>query len=263
MIYYLIKTKIDERLEYLSAIKEFKINKYLSLKLEKGITNIYVQGRLFQQYKFLLLDIPLENSEEYTDINSIDEAADRLGWQYDGQVEASQYKIDPDTEFWGHCSNLQAWVENEYDTSLLHSNLAFPLLKRLVKAGDQGAKRVFKEEIVKRLESRYLPTILYLAEEGYDDYLTRQEWYYGLFGFDKQGFTEADTLLELESIIGKKLYLIKEVKYEEFYAFSIDNRRVKGLIIDYFETEELPDIMGTLIHLKELFFKSNLFIWLD
>ncbi|MFX1237046.1 MAG: hypothetical protein ACFFAS_03805 [Promethearchaeota archaeon] len=50
--------------------------------------------------------------------------------------------IPPETEFLVHCSNLQAWVEHGYDARLIHSNLAFPLLKRLCEVGDPQAKRM-------------------------------------------------------------------------------------------------------------------------
>ncbi len=52
--------------------------------------------------------------------------------------------ILPIKEFWGHCSNLQAWAEYGYDTRLLHPNLAFPLLEKLATVGDPIAKKVFK-----------------------------------------------------------------------------------------------------------------------
>ncbi len=77
------------------------------------------------------------------------------------------YNIPPETEFWAHCSNLQAWVENNYDTCILHSNLAFPLLKMLSEEGDPKAKKVFKEEIAKRISNGYYPTIEYLILEDY------------------------------------------------------------------------------------------------
>ena len=35
--------------------KEFKINEYITLRLEHGDTNIYVNGGLFNQCKFLML----------------------------------------------------------------------------------------------------------------------------------------------------------------------------------------------------------------
>jgi hypothetical protein len=41
--------------------------------------------------------------------------------------------------------------------------------------GDPLAKRVFKEEIAKRLASGYINTVLYLFEGGYIEYLTELE----------------------------------------------------------------------------------------
>ncbi|GAG33309.1 unnamed protein product, partial [marine sediment metagenome] len=111
---------------------EFKVNKYLELKLESAKTNLYVGGKLFNQCKFLLLNIPEDGVRDYDEIESIDEAAEEL----DSSMEPGRLKkhyLSPDTEFWGHCSNLQAWYENDYDTRMLHRNLAFTLLKALVK----------------------------------------------------------------------------------------------------------------------------------
>jgi len=70
-------------------------------------------------------------------------------------------------EFKGHCSNLQAWVEYDYDTRLLHRNLAFPLLKRLVSVGDGKAKHRFFLEVEKRFKSGYPTVQTYLIIEGY------------------------------------------------------------------------------------------------
>jgi len=154
--------------------RELKINDYLALKLEKDRTNIYVGGRLFNQCKYLLLDIPINKIRDYDEIQSIDEAAEKL----DSSMErGGRYKdeISPETEFWGHCSNIQAWYENSYNTNLLHRNLAFQLLKALVKAGEPLAKKVFKEEIAVRFESGYPSVVLYLIKEGYLDYLNEEE----------------------------------------------------------------------------------------
>ncbi len=151
-------------------MKEFKINKFLTLKLEEDKTNIYINERLFEQCKYLMLNIAIDKIESYEEINSIDEAADVLGWTYDGQ-EGVTYEIDPETEFWGHCSNVQVWAEQDYDTRLLHSNLSFPLLAELVKAGDPIAKKVINEEIIKRFESGSPNVMLFLIKQGYTKYL--------------------------------------------------------------------------------------------
>ncbi len=55
--------------------------------------------------------------------------------------------------------------KTNYDTRLIHSNLAFPLLKMLAEVGNQKHKELFKEEIALRFESGYPSTMLYLIEE--------------------------------------------------------------------------------------------------
>ena len=57
---------------------QFKINNYLTLRLERGASNIYVGGRLFNQCKYLLLNIPTSNVKKFKNIESIDEAIETL-----------------------------------------------------------------------------------------------------------------------------------------------------------------------------------------
>ncbi len=155
------------------SLKEFKVNDFITLKLEGNNTVIYVDGKKFNHCKYLLLKIPIDEIETFEDIESIDEAAEKL----DKSMERRNKKVDvpPATEFWGHCSNLQAWAENNYDTRLLHSNLSFPLLKKLTKAGDIVAKKVFKNEIVERFSSGHSTVMKYLAVRGYLSYLNEEE----------------------------------------------------------------------------------------
>lgn len=153
---------------------EFAVNDYITLKLEQGVTNVYVEEELYQQCSYLLINVPIKEIRKFDDIKSIDEATEMLGGTQKGQ-EGIVYKIEPKTEFWGHCSNLQAWYEHNYDTRVLHSNLAFPLLKKLTEVGDPIAKKVFKTEIVERLESGSISVFTYLCEEGYLSYLEEDE----------------------------------------------------------------------------------------
>ncbi|KKM24525.1 hypothetical protein LCGC14_1604240, partial [marine sediment metagenome] len=131
-------------------------------------------------------NIPIKDIEMYEEIRSIDEISDlndhfliegNIYREVNGELYPSPllYNISPEAEFWAHSSNIQAWVEHDYDTCILHSNLAFPLLRELVKAGDLIAKRVFKEEIAKRIGSGYFTTIMYLILEGYLSFLTGEE----------------------------------------------------------------------------------------
>ena len=155
---------------------KFKINEYLELRLENGRSNIYIKGRLVNQCKYLLLTLSNDNFQDYDDIESIDEAAEKL----DRSLErggSKRFYLSPKDEFWGHCSNLQAWYENGYDTRILHRNLAFPLLKALMEAGDKQARRVFKEQIALRLESGHPSVVSFLVNQGYLNYLTKEEIY--------------------------------------------------------------------------------------
>ncbi|MFX1570006.1 MAG: leucine-rich repeat protein [Promethearchaeota archaeon] len=159
----------------LSPAKVFEINKYLKLKLEGGRTNIYVKGRRFQQCMYLLLNIPIDRIEDYDELESIDEAAEKLDRSLEGNHNRPILRISPEEEFQGHCSNIQAWAENGYDTRILHRNLAFPLLKRLSEVGDPLAKKVFSEEIAIRLASKHPTVIQYLTHNGYLRYLNPDE----------------------------------------------------------------------------------------
>ncbi|TXT62167.1 MAG: hypothetical protein BAJALOKI3v1_660026 [Promethearchaeota archaeon] len=124
-------------------LKEFKINKYIILKLENGITNIYINGKFFRKCKSLLFEIYPKNFNKYNSVNSIDEALSIYG----NEERKKIVELEPETEFWGH---------------LLHSNLSFPLLKELYKCGDIKARKQFIEEIISRLKSNYLPVKKYL-----------------------------------------------------------------------------------------------------
>lgn len=142
--------------------KTFEINEHLSVALRQGETIVLVCGRPFRQCKYLAFSFPAEQARSYDSVQSIDDL-ERL----DRSKQYGTLDIDPETEFWGHCSNLQAWAERGYDTRLLHRNLAFPLLKKLSEAGDTAAKRAFKDEVARRFSSGSLSVVEYLLEEGY------------------------------------------------------------------------------------------------
>ena len=152
----------------------FKVNEYITLKLEDGKTNIYVAGELFLQCKYLLLSIQVDEIQSLDEIKSIDEAAEILDKSQKG-FNSKKVEIPSEVEFWGHCSNLQAWYENNYDTRLLHSNLSLPLLKKLTEAGDSRAKKVFKKEVLQRLEYASDKIVLFLLENNYLKHFTKDE----------------------------------------------------------------------------------------
>ena len=145
---------------------EFKVNNYIKLKLEDGSTNIYINGKLFDQCKYILTRKRINELEDLLKLDSIDELEKRLDHSLEG-ITPDLINIPAETRFWVHCSNLQVWAENNYNTRLLHSNLSFPLLRKLSQIGDDQAKRVFKDEIIERIKSQNLKVIKYLILEKY------------------------------------------------------------------------------------------------
>lgn len=166
-----------------------KINNFISVRLEGRETTIYIRDSPFKQCKGLVLSIPVKDIDSFNEINSIDEAAELYSKKYefnqhnvwnDGLIPLEDFRDDkaqftPEQEFWVHSSNLQTWVEHNYDTRLLHSNLAFPLLQELVKAGDLKAVKAFKDEVAKRLSSGYYSTVVYLIEQDYLENFNSEE----------------------------------------------------------------------------------------
>ena len=76
-------------------MREFKVNEYISLKLEGNKTVIYVRGKRFYQCKFLLLNIPVDDVESLDEIESIDEAEKRLS----RKMERNKVIISPETDY--------------------------------------------------------------------------------------------------------------------------------------------------------------------
>ena len=146
--------------------KEFKINERLKLKLVGGQTVIYVDEKPFHQCKYLLLNLTQKDFKNFEYIESIDEAF-QIYNNMDKNHEKDRALIDPISEFIGHCSNLQAWYEYEYDLRILHSSLSIPLLKKLALLGDKKAIIRLKESISTRIASKNFNTIIFYLNEEY------------------------------------------------------------------------------------------------
>lgn len=80
---------------------------------------------------------------------------------------------------------------------LIDCRLGFPILKRLTELADPKAKRVFKEEIAKRINSNYAPVIRYLLIENY------------LENFDDEELKSIfDNNLFFQTFLANNLYLL-------------------------------------------------------
>ena len=267
----------------LPSENEFKVNEYITLKLEGGKSNIYVKGELFQQCKFLLLNIPVENISFLDEIESVDEASEKLNQSLEGRGE-DLFKIPPEVEFWGHCSNLQVWVEMNYDTRLLHKNIAFPLLKKLTEVDDPNAKKVFKEEIGRRLLKGPETTTRFLLNEGYQSFLSNEEITQLIKDFEFEKTTDAMSmsfLLFLHNLAENdfphvkeqiKKIIIRSFLNEEYtiIRFLIDNGFLRsfklytyphqGFIFPYLAENEIKELIEQLNLTNTLNLESKLLL---
>lgn len=226
---------------------EFKVNDYVSLRFEDEKTVIYVSGKRFRQCVNLLLNIPVDDIHEFDQIDSIDEAAEIL--DKSREDEDLPIIIPSRVEFWGHCSNLQVWSENSYDTRILHSNISFPLLKKLSESGDKVALRVFKEEIVKRFTQGNETVRDFLIEEGYMDLLNREEV-----------LSLKIEQIEIIHILGDMLEIKMKFKtgihlFEQ--GFALHKGIIKGLVLDSCDLEEVPEPVRKLKSLVLLKMHGN------
>lgn len=138
-------------------MKEFKLNRLLTLKFEEDKTEIYVNEKKFIQCKSILLKKRISEIKEFL---LVSESIDILA-----ENQEKDLYLPPETEYWAHCSNLQAWVESDYNPLLLHSNLSIPLLRELMLSGDSKAAKIFKELISQRIVEGNPKVILLLLEE--------------------------------------------------------------------------------------------------
>ncbi len=257
-------------------MKEFHANKFITLKFITPFTFIYIAGKRFKQCKRIIIEFKNNSAKIFNDVESIDEAIEDYKHFFinseayeekNGELrlkeESSRTRlITPIDEFWAHCSNLQVWVENNYKTNLIHSNLAFSLLKELVKVGDLKAKEVFLEQILKRLSNGYKPVIDYLFEEGYLNSLNSENLLLNLIEMK-----EAECLLELEEKLDIEFKYVPEMsrglkgvwypRIRKIRKFTTENKHVVGINLYKCELKEIPKQTLKLNRLKVLKLNYN------
>ena len=228
-------------------MNEVRINEYITIRLEGKKSNIYIKEELFKQCTFLLINIPVEEILSFNKIESIDDAAELLDPTLE-EIEGYHYNITPEVEFWAHCSNLQVWYENDYNTRLLHSNLAFSLLQKLSKSGDPLAKKRYKEEIAQRFIYGNTKIQSFLREEGYLKDLSREE----TLSLIKDG----DIISKLGTLLGKPLIINTRLNPDS-YGFVVENGVVEWLSLDNCGIKKVPEIVRELKLLKGLTLSRN------
>ena len=235
-------------------MKEFQINKFLKLRLENDKTNIYVKDQLFRQCKFLMINIGPNNASNFEEVTSIDEAEKILDKSLE-EKELEEFDIRPEEEFWAHCSNLDAWAKHQYDTRLLHRTLAFPILRALTEAGDQVAKAVFKEEIIKRFESGHKNVVRYLIRGGYIRKYAKKELLEAFLENEENSILKKlQTFSKTDMEIAEEIYIFDE---RSGYSVKFDKNKLSGLELRSLKLKQFPIEITRLVSLKKLFLDYN------
>lgn len=255
------KNEVDDEFigYHRSPVLSRRVSPHIELRLEKTRTNvyrtnIYIDGVYVRHCMKLIIIIPKKDIRDYDHINSIDELSEHISHS---NLDNGSYSITPEEAFWGHCSNIQAWYENNYDTRILHSNIAFPLLRRLTNVGDLIARRVFKEEIAKRFASKYLPVALYLYIQGYLNYLSKEEFETLLNFYEDLSKTPNMRNPDIWAILGLcyrflKLYDLSESAFKKALTNSPGNRTILiNLAEIYYSEKDFRKVTTIFRHLLE------------
>jgi len=236
--------------------KEYQVNDYLSLKLEHNQTILYVGSERFLQCKMLLFHLPIKDLSYFEGIESIDDAEENYQRIYHETHQVGIGKITPEEEFWGHCSNLQVWHEHDYDTRLLHSNLGFPLLKKLAEMGDPRAKEMFISEIIDRYKNGNDYTREFLDTEGFLDLLPLDVRFHLELNDD-----DLMALYDLgqETAKEKNRHNTKNTLEDLYYSgwYLVENREIVGLKLNRQGLTKFPEAILDMRHLKELDLSVN------
>jgi hypothetical protein len=123
-------------------IREHVINEHLSVGMDqKNRVGVLVDGKWIQQCHHAILQI-IDNNDQ--GLFTMDEAIKKL------QINArKKIKIDPDTEFVAHASNIQGWAESGYDPRVLDSRIAVEILLELSTV-DKAANKKIEGEMMER-----------------------------------------------------------------------------------------------------------------
>lgn len=242
---------------------QFKINRFITLKLENGKTNIYINNELFNQCKYILMRKNVNDLEDLLEIESVDELAQRSIDDLAEDLDHSLENIDipAKVRFWVHCSNLQVWTENNYDTRLIHSNLAFPLLKKLTEVGDLNAIKVFKHEILKRFLEGGSTTKEFLIQEKYFDYLSEEEIRSILPINDQLLLEDLEQILQIKFSLARDLESITGIEGNKprnlYYLDKFEDPKIIGMRILKLDIDRIPESISKFKDLKYLVLSHN------
>ncbi|KKN09903.1 hypothetical protein LCGC14_1041930 [marine sediment metagenome] len=130
-------------------------------------------------------------------------------------------------------------MEQDYNTSLLHSNLAFPLLNILNEVRDSPARKALKDEVVKRIKNSYVSMIIYLMVSKFLDIFSQEEF---------------DTLIE---DIKKNEYVLNETTLDLICSFHVERSILSVIDLIFLIEHPKINLYELLIKFGKNFFEKD------
>ncbi|MHA1479374.1 MAG: hypothetical protein ACTSPU_14360, partial [Promethearchaeota archaeon] len=163
---------------------EYKVNEFLTLKLEEHKTYIYVNNERRDFTKIFNIHKIKEKYFKYVD--SIEEAVFRFdvldNYNYDALEEDEEISNSSEEEFRDHCSILQTWLDNDFDTSDIGTSLLqtylLLYLSEMCRYADIDNPLVIefiKNEITKRIDSGSYNIVLFLFDQSFFYFFSQEE----------------------------------------------------------------------------------------
>jgi hypothetical protein len=119
---------------------EIKITEHLSVKIDNTVNSkisAYVDDKHVSYCSYVLITAPVDTPED-----NIDDIIKVYGsGEHKSRAFVEKQGITLETLLWVHASNLQAWIEYDYDPRVLASNIANPLLRHLATVDSRAMDR--------------------------------------------------------------------------------------------------------------------------
>ncbi|TXT55577.1 MAG: hypothetical protein BAJALOKI2v1_650025 [Promethearchaeota archaeon] len=241
-------------------LKTFKVNKYITLKLEDQKTNIYVNGKLFRICKLVRYYYDKESGYD----NSIfkkwygheEEFIENSWGSYTSLMKGTKREFFlASFAFWVHCSNIQAWAEFGYNDKLMDNKFAFSLLKKLADEGDMIARKRISKMILDKFKTGIFMLTMFLLEEGFVKYLDDDEIDAILSWADKEEYFFTNYIFLLKEILKNgatragivlKNYLSRAFNSKN--DASIFETCLKEHVLNYLDEEDKAELIQELYH---------------
>ncbi len=257
--------------------RECIVNDYITVRLEE-VEHLYEEytweyqkhPEKFYDYEWVIR-IYVEGVDEFTDDKyTIHEYNDfirsikflplkrgKYGWGWDDTLDNSIKK-----KFNDICMKFRNWSKNDYDINLLDFKLMFPLLKKLIDAGDKRALIALKEKLINIDDPNIF---VWLKTYSLTNYINEQKLNMLFseklkenrivnFRGAKVYMLEVKTLIDFEELIGKNFVLQQGCDYDDsaFNFWVRDNHITEIDIQNVWDLKSIPESIGSLTFLERL-----------